>query len=152
MTSTVTEQKLQSQTQPLAAAPAACLTVYHDGSCPLCQREIAFMKSITPSDQVVFTDVSSLGAGERVTSDLTATDAMRRFHVRRADGQLVSGAAAFVTMWSASPKLRWLAVIGNSPRAVRALDVFYGGFLRVRPPLSKALRRYDAWRNARSTR
>lgn len=152
MTGTNANRTLQSETQSPAATPVACLTVYHDGSCPLCQREIALMKSITPSDQVTFTDVSTLGAHDRVTADLTVNDAMRRFHVRRADGQLVSGAAAFITMWSASPKLRWLAAIGKSPRAVRLLDYLYSGFLRTRPPLSKTLRRYDAWRAARATR
>ncbi len=123
-----------------------CLTVYHDGSCPLCQREIAVVKSLHGTADISFADVSQLGPDQQPADDLTARDAMARFHVRRADGTLLSGAAAFIEMWSFSPRLRRLGSLGKSPFAVRMLDSVYGGFLRVRPVLAKALRRYDGWR------
>lgn len=134
------------------APGAACMTVYHDGSCPLCQREISLIQSLTSGQQVVFSDVSQIPPDARVAVDLTAADAMRRFHVRRADGSLVSGAAAFIEMWSMSPRVRLLAKLGSVPVAVRMLDAVYVAFLRVRPPLSAALTRYDRWRADRKIR
>lgn len=131
------------------AGVQACLTVFHDGSCPLCQREIALAKSLTGGVGVAFRDVSQSADGD-VAPGLTAGDAMKRFHVQRADGTLISGAAAFLEMWSASPRLRSMKTIQNSPRAVAVLDRLYGAFLVVRPRLSRGLGRYDAWRRARS--
>lgn len=137
---------VSSVLHPTREPQQACLTVYHDGSCPLCQREIALVKSLTHEGAIAFQDVSMREAGEKVAADLTAADAMGRFHVRRADGTLLSGAAAFIAMWSASPRLRFLSVVGRSRTAVAMLDGIYAVFLKLRPPLSRAMRRYDRWR------
>ena len=127
-----------------------CLTVYHDGSCPLCQREMALVKSLTRDGAIAFRDVSASDAQEYVAADLTAADAMGRFHVRRADGTLLNGASAFIEMWSASPRLRFLSVVGRSRVAVAVLDAIYAVFLQLRPALSRTLGRYDRWRAGRS--
>jgi predicted DCC family thiol-disulfide oxidoreductase YuxK len=142
---------ISSVLHPTQEPQQACLTVYHDGSCPLCQREIALVKSLAHQGAIEFRDVSSRDAGEQVEADLTAADAMGRFHVRRADGTLLSGAAAFIAMWSASPRLRFLSVIGRSRTAVAMLDGIYAVFLKLRPSLSQALRRYDQWRAGASS-
>lgn len=63
------------------------LTIYYDGSCPLCRREIAFYKGNPDAAQLVWHDVSvnfqsndnsSLGDG------LNCQLAMAYFHVRDA--------------------------------------------------------------------
>ncbi|PPC87212.1 MAG: hypothetical protein CTY31_00520 [Hyphomicrobium sp.] len=142
---------VSSGLHPTQEPQQACLTVYHDGSCPLCQREIALVKSLAHEGAIAFQDVSMREASEKVAADLTAADAMGRFHVRRADGTLLSGAAAFIAMWSASPRLRFLSVVGRSRTAVAILDGLYFVFLKLRPQLSQALRRYDQWRAGASS-
>ncbi|MFN0219113.1 MAG: thiol-disulfide oxidoreductase DCC family protein [Hyphomicrobium sp.] len=127
------------------------LTVYFDGACPLCRREIALAKKLTGEAHVTYSDISSRPADENVTPDLTVADAMARFHVRRADGALASGAAAFLEMWTASPRLRFLKPLSRSRLAVSALDGVYALFLKVRPRLSAAVRRYEE-RNNRARR
>lgn len=124
----------------------AAVTVYFDGSCPLCQREIALAKKLTHPSTVGFRDVSGYPPREHIAPDLTAADAMARFHVRRADDALVSGAAAFLEMWTAAPRLRFLRPLLRGRLAIAALDAVYSGFLKVRPYLSGALRRHDARR------
>lgn len=118
----------------------ACLTVYHDGTCPLCRREIALARRVT--EAVAFVDVSGAGATE-VAPGLTGEVAMQRFYVRRANGETLSGAAAFLEMWSQSPRLHWLRGWNRRPWLVRGLDAVYSLFLRIRPTISGALRRFE---------
>lgn len=121
------------------------LTVFHDGSCGLCRREIAMAQKMTAGLDVGFVDVSNR-VGEAVAPGLTADSAMRRFHVRRADGTLLSGAAAFIELWSKSQRLAWLKHLARWPFVLRMLDIVYSGILIIRPPLSRLVNRIDAWR------
>lgn len=68
------------------------LTVYFDGSCPLCQAEISHYRKQAGASHLDFCDVSQ--ANQALEPDLQRTEVMSRFHVRRSDGQLVSGAGA----------------------------------------------------------
>ena len=73
-------------------------TVYFDGSCPLCRAEIAHYRGADRGAALCFVDVSEKDTS--LPNGLTRQQAMERFHVRAADGQLLSGAAAFVEVWS----------------------------------------------------
>jgi predicted DCC family thiol-disulfide oxidoreductase YuxK len=123
--------------------PNACLTVFHDGSCPLCQREIALAKKVTEGEAVAFVDVSAAALGD-VAPGLSADTAMRRFHVQRADGTLLSGAAAFLELWSRSPRLTWLNWIARRPLLVAVLDRLYAGLLVIRPSIAGLVRRLES--------
>ncbi len=110
-------------------------TVYYDGSCPLCSVEIGHYASCEGADRLHFVDVSKAGA--RVSDDLTRQDAMNRFHVRRSDGELVTGARGFMELWGALPKWRWLARVARLPGVIPLLELAYRGFLPLRPTLSR---------------
>ncbi|MEM8977128.1 MAG: DUF393 domain-containing protein [Pseudomonadota bacterium] len=116
-------------------ADQACATVYYDGSCPLCSVEIRHYASCEGSDGLHFVDVSNPDV--RLGDDLSRQDAMRRFHVRRADGKLVSGARGFTELWGALPKWHWLARIARLPGILPLLELAYRGFLPLRPMLSR---------------
>ena len=137
---------------PEPAQPSQpCLTIYHDGSCALCQREIALVSKLEAAKDVAFADVSGLTNVE-VAPGLSAEVAMKRFHVRRADGTLLSGPSAFIEMWSLAPRLAFLKRMQQSPRTLAALDHVYNVFLIVRPWVSRTLARYDRWRGREKTR
>jgi len=57
---------------------------------------------------------------------------MKRFHVRASDGRVISGAAAFVEVWSLLPTWRWAASAASLPGALIALEWGYRIFLPVR--------------------
>jgi len=57
---------------------------------------------------------------------------MKRFHVRASDGRVISGAAAFVEVWSVLPTWRWAASAASLPGALIALELGYRIFLPVR--------------------
>lgn len=110
-------------------------TLYFDGSCPLCSIEIDHYASRDGGNQLTFVDVSSKGAD--LGAGLARGDAMRRFHVRLADGTLVSGARAFVAVWAALPGWAWAARLAKIPSVMPVLEMAYRAFLPVRPVLSK---------------
>lgn len=132
-----------------ARCASGVTTVYFDGSCPLCRREIALAKKLTGEHAISFVDICDADSFSRLGPDLVACDAMAKFHVRRADGTLTNGAAAFLEMWSATPRLKFLKAVSRSPITVSALDRIYEVFLKIRPRLSNAARRIEARRARR---
>jgi ubiquinone biosynthesis monooxygenase Coq7 len=119
----------------------ASLTVLYDGSCPLCRREIGVYRGLKANTPVCFADVSD--AAQPLPSGTTREQLMARFHVRGADGQLLSGAAAFLALWATLPGWRWLALLGRVPGAAWAMERAYRLFLRVRPFLQRVAARLD---------
>ncbi|MEM1285363.1 MAG: DUF393 domain-containing protein [Pseudomonadota bacterium] len=113
--------------------PPAC-TVYYDGNCPLCQREIAFYQRRKGQDAVHWHDVS---VSEMASSDLDRNDALKRFHIRRPDGSLVSGAQAFAELLKTLPSLRWLGHLLSIPPISWLAELGYRAFLPIRPLLHR---------------
>jgi predicted DCC family thiol-disulfide oxidoreductase YuxK len=70
---------------------------------------------------------SDLGAG------LSRQAALARLHLRRPDGSLVSGAAAFTTLWRALPRWSWLGRLFDSRTGWWLLEAGYRVFLAFRP-------------------
>ena len=104
------------------------LTVYYDGACPVCSREIGFYRKRTGA-AVSYCDVAAEACP---APDLGREAALQRFHVRLAGGELVSGAAAFLALWRETPGFRYLAMALSPRPVVAVLDVAYEGFLKLR--------------------
>jgi len=106
-------------------------TVYFDGSCPLCRAEIGYYRRKDASGALCFVDVAETAA---VTPEgVTRERALQRFHVLAGDGRVLSGAAAFVEVWSRLPRWRWAARLASLPGATALLELGYRMFLPVRP-------------------
>lgn len=118
--------------------PASVLTIYFDGSCPLCRREIAHYRGLPGAESLQWVDVSS-GTGQ--DGELSCEAALRRFHVRDANGRLLSGGAAFACLWRCLPGWRVLGWLFQWPPMSWALEAAYRGFLPLRPPLQRWARR-----------
>ena len=108
------------------------LTVFYDGACPLCAREIAFYRRRRGSDQICWLDVSTSDDGE-IAPGLSKDQALARFHVRDGDGKLIAGGRAFAEVWAALPQFRILGNLFRIQPLARALDRAYSVFLKVRP-------------------
>lgn len=117
------------------------LTVLYDGACPLCRREIGLYRGLRSNSPVCFADVSD--SAQSLPPDTTREQLLARFHVRRGDGELLSGAQAFLALWAALPGWRWLALAGRLPGAAWAMERSYLLFLRWRPALQRWASRLD---------
>ena len=111
------------------------VTVWHDGTCPLCRREIALMRRLDRRGAIHFVDASDPDG----TCPIDRRAMLARFHARE-DGRLLSGAAAFAAMWRAIPLLRPLGIAARNRHVLALLERAYLLFLRVRPRLQAMLR------------
>jgi predicted DCC family thiol-disulfide oxidoreductase YuxK len=110
-------------------------TVYFDGSCPLCQAEIGYYRRKDKDGALCFIDVSKTGA--LTPEGITQEKALKRFHVGTSDGRVLSGAPAFVEVWTRLPNWRWAARAASLPGALAVLQLGYGLFLPIRPFVSR---------------
>lgn len=117
--------------QERQAAKAIC-TVYFDGACPLCAKEIATYQTWRGAEKIKWIDASRCEETELGTQ-LNRQQALNKLHARDETGQLVSGAAAFIVMWRQLPALRWLTPLLEKRWAIALLDYLYSVFLKFRP-------------------
>lgn len=113
-------------------------TVFYDGSCPLCSAEIGVYRRQDTQGALKLVDVSQPST---LPEGLTQAAALARFHVITADGQLLSGAAAFVAVWRGLAGWRWLARLSDLPGMLWLLEQGYRGFLPIRPALARVFGR-----------
>ncbi|MCJ2071281.1 DUF393 domain-containing protein [Methylobacterium sp. J-030] len=122
------------------------LRIFYDGDCPLCRAEIDHYRACAGADRLAFVDVGGTQPAPALGPGLTRDAAVRRFHVRTAEGRLVSGADAFAHVWRVLPGWRWLGrlldlrVFGVRP-ALAIAEIAYRLSLRLRPRLARWIAR-----------
>ena len=127
-------------------ASGQTLRVYYDGGCPLCRAEIDHYRRCAGAERLAFVDVGRGIPAPALGPDLDRDAALRRFHVRGTDGQLLSGAAAFARLWQTLPGWRWLGhlialrVLGVRPLLPIA-EAAYRLSLTLRPRLARLVAR-----------
>ncbi|WP_284179489.1 DUF393 domain-containing protein [Rhabdaerophilum sp. SD176] len=112
------------------------LTVWYDGACPLCRREIAAMRRLDRRQAIHFVDL----ADPESACPLDRAVLLARFHAQERGREPVSGAAAFAAMWRSIPLLRPLGLLARIPAFLWLLEKAYLGFLGFRPRLQAWLR------------
>ena len=114
------------------------LTVYYDGACPMCIREIALLRRLDQRRAlIVFENIAPVDAVP--SCDISKTKLLARFHARLPDGRMVEGAQAFTEAWSQVPWLIWMRPLGRFVPTRWLMNRVYDGFLKIRPALQKRL-------------
>lgn len=114
------------------------VTVWHDGGCPLCAREIALMRRLDRHGRIAFVDATT------GSCPIDRAAMLARLHAREEGGPLLSGAAAFAAMWRATPLLRPLGLLARNRAVLAILEHLYLRFLLVRPRLQRWLGQSEA--------
>ena len=109
-------------------------TVYFDGQCPLCSREIQFYQRQRGAENVNWIDVTKVGISD-LPLGLTKEDALARFHIVNFKGQLISGGEAFSSLWLSLPAFCWAGKFFKINFLASLLEVMYNLFLPCRPLL-----------------
>lgn len=110
------------------ADSAAAGTVWYDGGCPVCRREIGLYRGLAGAETVAWQDISNGPVPEGMSRERL----LGRFTVRRRDGRIADGAAGFIALWRALRPLAPLGRLVDHRPGHRAGDVIYAGFLRLR--------------------
>lgn len=108
--------------------PPRQIESYYNGACPVCRAEMDTYRRACERDgnAVLFVDVSQAEAvSDHLRGEVSQDQALRRLHVRAADGTLVSGVDAFLVLWRAMPRMRWLAWFVSLPLIYSATTVLY---------------------------
>lgn len=131
---------MTGQTARGEPAGNGALDVFFDGSCPLCRAEIAYYRRKAEPGAVRFVDVSQddEATATLLPDGLERSRAMARFHVRRQDGTVLSGARAFATLWRVTPGFKTAGLVAGSWGIRHVLEGAYRAFLPVRPLLQRA--------------
>lgn len=106
------------------------IEVFYDGECPLCKREIQWLRRLDRKQKIRFTDIAAAGfrAEDR---GATHTELMEQIHGRLPDGTWLRGVEVFRQLYSA---VGWELPVRLSrlPIVTTLLDRAYAIFARNR--------------------
>lgn len=111
------------------------LSVYFDGLCPLCSREIAHYRKRSASASVEFVDIAAPGF-DATTLGLDSARIHKHMHAQL-DGKMVVGVDAFLAIWQIVPGFRWLHAAVALPVVYPFAKLAYAAFAEVRPYLPR---------------
>lgn len=110
------------------------LTLFFDGSCPLCAREIKMLRRHATDSRLLFIDISSVEFDAKALG-FTFEQLQASLHARFADGRWVNGLDATLWSWRAAGLGFW--AIPLTWRALRPLlELGYRLFCHLRPHLA----------------
>lgn len=107
------------------------ITVYVDGSCPVCSREARFWQRRATPALLRVVDISRRDFDARTACGLTQLALMRRIHARLPDGALVTGLEVFRRVYARLGFGKCVA-ISRLPVLSKLLAVCYEVFAFVR--------------------
>lgn len=110
------------------------INVFYDGDCPLCRREITFLKRLDRHDRILFTNIASakFDAGDY---DLTMDELMAEIHGLLPDGRTVKGVEVFRRLYDAVGFGGVVAITRMKPVAA-TLELGYRWFAKHRLKLT----------------
>ena len=103
------------------------ITVFYDGACGLCAKEIAHYKKISPAGIFSWVDIAD---NSQALEDLgyTRDDGLRALHVIGRDGNMYIGVAAFIQIWMELKRWSVLAKVIQIPGIYHTAQFLYKSF------------------------
>ena len=131
MTATLNHQ--ESPTHKNAIRREFVVEVFYDQDCPLCRREIDFLKRRDTKKLIEFTDIHKLDFA--TFSEKTHDELMAEIHGRLPDGTWIIGVEVFRRLYDAIG-WTWIVSITRWPIIRQLVDFGYKFFAKWRLPLT----------------
>lgn len=112
------------------AVQAFDVQLFFDGACPLCAREVRWLRRLDGRGRIRFTDIA-LPAFDEVAAGKPRSELMASLHAQLPDGTWLSGVDSFRAVYAAVG-LRRLVALSRLPGVAWALDRGYALFARNR--------------------
>jgi predicted DCC family thiol-disulfide oxidoreductase YuxK len=105
--------------------------VFFDGACPLCAKEIDFLRWLDRRNILIFTDIDDPGFNAEVETGRTFQTLMDSIHGRLRDGTIIHGVEVFRQLYGRTA-LKWAVPLTRLPGITQALDSLYNFFAKHR--------------------
>lgn len=117
------------------------LTIFFDGNCPLCEREITALRNRDHKNRLQFENIHAIDFTYRYPYiDISKAD--RMLHGQLADGAMIYGLDVTAKAWALVDAYRWIQIL-RWPVIRWFSDIGYRLFARLRHPLGRLLGRCD---------
>ena len=107
------------------------ITVFYDGQCGLCSKEIDYYRRIAPNGVFDWQDITE-SADDLNKEGVSLSEGLKHLHAKDNSGQIYIGVDAFTLIWKQLKRWRVLAVLVGLPL--------------IRPSASYAYRMFANWR------
>ena len=116
------------------------ISIYYDGLCRVCDREIEHYKKCEGSQNINFIDITQPGFNAK-EHGLDPYQVNKYLHVKKDNGEILTGVDSFAEIWRTLPRYHWLSKVieVKSVKAVAKVGyvIFASG---IRPYLPKKIR------------
>ena len=107
------------------------ITVFYDGKCGLCSKEINHYRKIAPAGIFDWQDITK-SAVELEKEGVTLAEGLKLLHAKDADQQLHVGVDAFILIWKQLKRWRLLALLVSLPIVRQLSNLAYRTFANWR--------------------
>ncbi len=101
------------------------LTIFFDGRCPLCKREVDFLQSKNQKGHLSFIDINSSDFSLDLKYGITYKQAMERIHAIKSDGSVIKDIKVFQEAYSLIG-LGWIYAPTKLPILDKLIEFIYG--------------------------
>ena len=112
------------------------LTLLFDGACPLCLREVKFLRSRDTHKNIIFVDIDSPNYQPDTYSGISYKDAMSRIHAINESGEILQDVAVFREAYRLIG-LGWIYAPTNWPVLGSLIDQVYKIWAKWRLPVTR---------------
>ena len=107
------------------------LTIFFDGGCPLCKREVDFLQSRNQKEYLSFIDINSSDFSLDFKNGITYKQAMERIHGLKSDGSVIKDIKVFQEAYDLIG-LGWIYAPTKLPVFDKFIGFIYGLWAKYR--------------------
>ena len=113
------------------------LSVYYDGLCPICVREMDHYRKYTKAYKIRFVDIAAADFNAQ-DEGLDGDKIHLKFHAKETGGEILEGVDAFLAIWEQLETFVVLQKLAKSKLTRPFLDLGYIVFAKFRPLLRRS--------------
>ncbi|KXZ46868.1 hypothetical protein GPECTOR_40g602 [Gonium pectorale] len=118
-----------------ASRPSWDIRLLYDGECPLCLKEVNFLRSRNQANKVDFVDIAGPDYSPADNAGISFERAMETIHGITFDGRVYTGVEVFRLVYEAVG-LGWVYAITKNPAVLAAANKVYDVWAKYRTQLT----------------